>query len=150
MQKEIVLYRMKTLHDEEIQLLLNESVAEGHKFVGRLVEQHKDKTNTFSKEGEVLFGAYIDGKLVGVCGLNEDPYLQDPAIGRVRHLYVLQQFRRCGVGRLLMENIIQAARQHFRILTLWTNNPVADKLYCSLGFSQEERFFKATHFMNLD
>ena len=35
-----------------------------------------------------------EGRLVGVCGLNVDPYLDDPSVGRVRHLYVLVAARR--------------------------------------------------------
>jgi GNAT superfamily N-acetyltransferase len=60
-------------------------------------------TNRFNKRGEAIFAASAAGALIGVCGLNVDPYASDPRVGRVRHLYVLSGFRQLGVGRQLVE-----------------------------------------------
>ncbi|MBO9129899.1 GNAT family N-acetyltransferase [Bacillus sp. 165] len=149
MGKEIVIHKITHLIYADMQPFLEDSVMEGHKFIERLVEEYKGEINTFSKQGEVLFGAYIDGELAGICGLSEDPYLQDTTIGRVRHLYVLRKFRKHGVGRLLMENIIHAAKQHFCMLTLWTSNSDADKLYRALGFLTEDLIGKVSHYLIL-
>jgi hypothetical protein len=35
--------------------------------------------------------AFLNGKLVGVCGLNRDPFSQQPRAGRIRHLYVSEK-----------------------------------------------------------
>src|SRR5688500_12943140 len=86
--------RLPTLPDAALAPLVEESLTEGVSFVERLVREHRDGTNRFDRAGEVLFGATIGERLVGVCGLNRDPYLDDPRAGRVRHLYVLSAYRR--------------------------------------------------------
>ena len=77
--------------------------------VRRLVDEWRDGSNRFDRPGEAVFGAWVEGRLVGVCGLNIDPYVRDERMGRVRHLYVLTACRRHGVGRLLMARVIEAA-----------------------------------------
>ena len=52
-------------------------------------EEWRTGTNRFDRPDEALFGAWAKGQLVGVCGLNIDPYRGDDRVGRVRHLYVL-------------------------------------------------------------
>lgn len=78
--------------------LLRESCAEGFDHVRRLIAHWEDGSNRFERLGEKLFGAFHEDALIGVGGLNIDPYAGDPAIGRVRHLYVLPNHRRHGVA----------------------------------------------------
>ena len=118
----------------DVQRLLTESEQAGMRLVRRLVDEWRDGSNRFDRPGEVLFGAWLDERLVGVCGLNVDPYVNDPQIGRVRHLYVLVEARRNGVARALMAEIFAAARGRFPTLRLSTWNPAAARLYESLGF----------------
>ena len=133
----------------QLEPLLVESRAEGHNFVDRLVDDYADGSNRFDRPGEALFGVYVDGQLVAVGGLNRDPYLPDENAGRVRHVYVLPAFRRQGVGRLLMQTIIDAARSsHFRLLTQRTVNPAADFFYRALGFRRDSDVEGATHSMH--
>ena len=89
--------------------LLSESERAGARFVRRLVDEWANGANRFDRPGEALFGAWIGDRLVGVGGLNVDPYARDERVGRVRHLYVLSDFRRLGVARRLMAQIIAAA-----------------------------------------
>ena len=133
----------------ELTPLLTESRAEGHHFVDRLVDEFVDGRNRFDQPGEALYSVYTDGQLVAVGGLNRDPYLSDEKAGRVRHVYVLPAFRRQGVGRLLMQAIIAAARSsHFRLLTLRTVNPAADQFYRALGFRSDSDVEEATHHLS--
>ena len=129
-----------------MQPLLLASEAEGHTFVQRLVDGYADGRNRFDRPGERLFGAYGLGQLVGVGGLNRDPYLlEETAVGRVRHLYVLPQWRRQGVGQQLMAAIIAQGRLHFQRLTLRTFNPDAAAFYVALGFQPAPNATDATH-----
>ena len=113
---------------------MTESEQAGLSLVRRLVDEWRDGSNAFDRPGEAVFGARVDGRLVGVCGLNVDPYAGDVRVGRVRHLYVLVASRRLGVARALMAEIIEAARGRFGALRLSTSNPAAARLYESLGF----------------
>ncbi|MFN3432580.1 MAG: GNAT family N-acetyltransferase, partial [Candidatus Sericytochromatia bacterium] len=105
--------------------------------------------NRFDGPSEVLF-VVTDGETpVAVCGLNRDPYLDDPGVGRVRHLYVLKAYRHLGLGRSLVVAVMDAARGPFHMLTLRTENPVAARLYASLGFVAEPAVAHATHWCRL-
>lgn len=130
----------------EIEPLLRASEAEGYTFVQRLVNGYADGHNRFDRPGERLFGAYALGQLVGVGGLNRDPYLvEETAVGRVRHLYVLPSWRRQEVGQRLMAAIIAQGRLHFQRLTLRTFNPNAAAFYVALGFHPTPEATDATH-----
>jgi GNAT superfamily N-acetyltransferase len=102
--------------------------------VRRLVDEWETGANRFDKPGEALFGAWLDGRLVGVCGLNVDPFADDEHTGRVRHLYVLPDFRRRGIGRRLVLQVMKTAHGRFDDLRLRTNEPDAARLYEALGF----------------
>src|SRR5712692_11944046 len=105
--------RLRDLPVEGLGALLAESEEAGSRFVRRLVEEWASGANQFDRPGEVLFGARIGGRLVGLCGLNVDPYAADERVGRVRHLYVLSAFRRLGVGQRLVAEVVEAARGRF-------------------------------------
>ncbi|MFR3777734.1 MAG: GNAT family N-acetyltransferase [Enterobacter sp.] len=69
---------------------------------GRLKEVNWQRgENRFNAPGEKLLGAFLNGRLVGVCGLNRDPFSQQPRAGRIRHLYV-SAIARAG-GRLVKQ-----------------------------------------------
>ncbi len=143
-----VVREIKLLQPGEMSGLLQESESEGFRFIRRLVDDYASGANRFADPGEALYGAYSPG-LVGICGLNRDPYLSDPDMGRVRHLYVVRSFRRAGFGRSLIETLIADARRHFRLLALRTTNPEAGRFYRALGFTAGSRFEHATHYLDL-
>jgi GNAT superfamily N-acetyltransferase len=129
--------------------VIAESEAQGLRFIRRLAEEWTRGTNRFDRPGEALFVARIDGDVVGVCGLNVDPYGAAPSVGRVRHLYVLLAHRRQGVGRRLVAEVIAAARRRFHVLRLRTENPGAARFYERLGFQRSAGAGDCTHVMEL-
>jgi len=135
--------------DLDLGALLAESEQAGLRLVRRLVEEWVSGANRFDRPGEELFGAWLDGRVVGVCGLNVDPYTAKEGVGRVRHLYVLSAFRRRGVGRGLIAAVIEAARGRFGELRLRTGNPEAARVYEALGFQPFGRAADCTHIMEL-
>lgn len=94
--------------------------------------------NRFDLPGERLMLARAGGRLVGVGGLNRDPYAQAPDVGRLRHLYVLRDSRRGGVGTLLVRSILQGAEAHFSLIRLRTDSADAAAFYTRLGFRPVE------------
>jgi len=129
--------------------LIAESEAGGLRLVRRLVDEWTSGANRFERPGEALFIARIAGEIVGVCGLNLDPYAAAPTTGRVRHLYVLLAHRRRGVGRRLMAEVVTAARGRFERLHLRTQNPAAAALYERLGFQRRDDIADSTHLLDL-
>src|SRR5256886_16923822 len=109
----ILIERLRGLPVDSLAALIAESEQAGLRFVRRLVEEWGTSANRFDRSGEALFAASVDGQLVGVCGLNIDPYAADDRIGRLRHLYVRPAFRRRGVGRRLVTKAIHTSRGRF-------------------------------------
>ena len=129
--------------------LLVDSEAAGSRIVRRLMDEWADGTNRFERPGEALFAAWVVGRLVGVCGLNVDPYAGDDRVGRVRHLYVLTSFRGRGVGRQLVLSVIDSAGSRFDKLRLRTNNEAAARLYMAIGFRADGEGSTCTHVLEL-
>src|SRR5262249_34136913 len=104
-------------------------------------------SNRFDRPGEILFEARVGVRLVGICGLNRDPYVHSSGVGRVRHLYVDPEFRRRGVGRALVSRIVECASPNFVRLRLRTWRGDADLFYVALGFRRVVGAPEVTHEM---
>ncbi|HSF83720.1 MAG TPA: GNAT family N-acetyltransferase [Anaerolineales bacterium] len=118
---------------------------EGFKALQRLRDDWQAGVNRFSALGEAFYVARCDGALVGVCGLNCDPFAEDPRVGRLRRMYVHPQFRRMGIGRQLVLRAIEDGRGHFHTLRLRTVDEGASAFYKALGFDPVEGMEAATH-----
>jgi GNAT superfamily N-acetyltransferase len=129
--------------------LVAESEREGWRFVRRLADEWASGINRFDRPGEVLFVARVAGSIVGVCGLNSDPYAADETTGRVRRLYVLRAYRGRGAARQLVRAVIAAAVGRFQRLRVRTENPEAGRLYQTLGFQPVAGVADCTHALTL-
>ena len=132
-----------------LEQLVQASVAEGFRFVRVLRDQWDSGTNRFAKPGEALFSAHFGGELAGVCGLNRDPHSADPAVGRLRRVFVGKPFRKQGVGRALVFHALSFAGEHFSIIRVQTETSEADFFYRALGFSRVLSPLDATHELQL-
>lgn len=94
-----------------------------------------------------VFGAFRHSDLLGLAGF----YAQTGA--KVRHkgvlwgMYVRPSARGTGVGKALVETVIEHARQHVELLqlTVVSTNERARRVYADLGFSEygiEQRALK--------
>lgn len=61
--------------------LRTESLEQHFNMLRRLAENWQSGKNRFNAPGEKLLGAFVNGQLVGVCGLNIDPFSQQPRAG---------------------------------------------------------------------
>jgi GNAT superfamily N-acetyltransferase len=141
----VLVERIQDLPIDALAPLVTESEQTGWKFVRRLSDEWVSGTNRFNKRGEAIFAASAAGALIGVCGLNVDPYASDPRVGRVRHLYVLSGFRQLGVGRQLVEAVVAAAKGQFGLLRLQTESGEAAEFYEALGFQRQSDMPDCTH-----
>jgi GNAT superfamily N-acetyltransferase len=145
----IAIERVKDLAPDSLAELVAESERAGFRFVRKLVDEWNTGSNCFDKPGEALFTASVDGRVVGVGGLNQDPYAGAPGIGRVRRLYVLESVRRRGVARKLVEAIVVQARDHFELLRLRTNTETGGQFYLAMGFKHCASESHSTHELRL-
>ena len=121
-----------------------ESIAAGFNMLRRLEDNWLNGQNRFDKPGEKLSGFYADGLLVGVCGLNQDPYMSSVGVGRLRHLYVGFEWRRKLVGITLLKAILEDSGRWFDYIN--TNAPQsAFSFYKSAGFTPLVGVDNVTH-----
>jgi GNAT superfamily N-acetyltransferase len=146
----ISIVRLKQLPLEDLQPLLQESREQGFDFLHWLVNDFAGGKNRFELPGEALFAIYDGLEMIAIGGLNRDPYRLEESVGRVRRVYVLTKWRRRGIGRKLMDQIIAEARLYFQLLTLRTFDEPADKFYRALGFQTEPEIQGASHYLKLD
>jgi len=128
--------------------LRSEAITQGFGFMDRLVADWASGANTFSRPGECFLGAFVAECLIGVGGLNLDAYLPRTDVGRLRHVYVLNGWRRQGIGRLLVDRLLDEARRSFGKVRLRTDTDTATAFYVHCGFSLVNDA-TASHAMNL-
>ena len=132
----------------ELGRLSESAAAEGFHFVKRAHDAWRRGGNRFDRPGEGFFVALAIDEVVGMCGLNIDPYLDGPSVGRLRHLYVAPEARRRGVGRRLVMACLDLANGHFLRVRLRTFEADAIRLYESMGFRRIDEP-DATHTLEL-
>lgn len=140
--------QINNLLNYDLDSLEKQSKADGFRFIERLVNDYKNGSNTFNYSGEGLFGVFNEkGVLVAIGGLNKDPFSNELSIGRLRRFYVSKEYRRNGIGSLLVKKIIDEAKRYYKVLVLHTDTEQADNFYTSLGFTKENLYPNSSHFM---
>lgn len=130
--------------------LIKESKDGGFRFLERLMNDYKDGTNTFSGLGELLVGVYNEyGAIIAIGGLNIDPFSDSQQIGRLRRFYVAKDYRRNGVGTVLLKDIVSKAKCYFDVLVLHTDTVKADNFYTAFGFAKDCKYLNTTHYLDL-
>lgn len=134
--------------EDDIAALIGEAGSAGFPFMETLRREWMSGDNRFDAPGECYLAIYRNGGMVAAGGLNRDPYTNDPAIGRIRHVYVREAARRTGAGRQLLEQLIAHARTTFTRLRLRTRTSEGAAFYEAIGFERcsDET---ATHVLDL-
>jgi len=148
--KDIHIQQIEDLMIYEHDYLVQESKDEGFNFLIKLISEYENKINTFNKTGECLYGIFQGGRLIGIGGINENLYTEDNKIGRLRRFYIAKEYRRKGLGRLLLVRILSDAKKYFTIVVLNTDTEQGDKFYTSSGFVKGTKYVGASHYLNLD
>ena len=133
----------------ELDELVRESVRGGYQHVERLLREWRSGENRFDEGGEAFFVARLDGKIVGVCGLNVDPFAEGSEAGRVRRLFVSERHRRSGIATALLERVCAEARKTFRVLRVGVGPSGEGVFYESLGFVPVAGVERCTHVLEL-
>lgn len=113
-----------------------EAYTEGYQFMERLAADWETGTTRFGREGEALLCALADGILAGIGGLTLDPVL--PGAMRMRRFYVRNPFRKHGVGRRLVEVLLEYPRGAGRVVVVNAAQGSA-AFWEALGFMPDPR-----------
>ena len=131
----------------EVLTLEKVAVAEGFRFLTRLISQWHSGTNRFNAPGECLMAAYSNQQVIGIGGLSVDPY-NNPNTARLRRVYVAPAARNQHVGQALVNALVAQAALHFQKVRLSTDTSGGDAFYLRCGFMRIEDVH-ATHIMEL-
>ena len=106
---------------------------------GSTFEAETAKPLTFFSErlcGSAAFGAFRDSELVGIAGLLIREGRKEAHKGLLVGMYVRPSARKAGVGRRLVETIVEFARHRVELiqLSVVSDNEPARRLYERLGF----------------
>ncbi|MGY2361908.1 GNAT family N-acetyltransferase [Pseudomonas azotoformans] len=113
--------------------LENAAVAEGFRFLTRLISEWQSGANRFDAPGECLMAAYLNERMVGIGGLSVDPYAE-ASVGRLRRVYVVPSSRGQYVGQRLVSELLVHAGLHFRSVRLNTDTVEGSAFYLRCGF----------------
>ena len=83
-----------------------------------------------------VFGAFRGADLLGISGFATRKGVKEAHKGQLRGMYVRPDARKAGVGRRLVEAVIDFARQRVELLQLSvvSDNQPARRLYARIGF----------------
>ncbi len=88
---------------------------------------------------EVVFGAFVDRRLVGVVGLRFEQRKRNMHKAKLFGMFVVREYRARGVGRKLVRAVLEHARStpgtEVVQLTVTQSNTSAVQLYESCGFT---------------
>lgn len=122
---------------------------EGFRPIQWLRDEWEAGANRFSLPGEAFYTARMEGRLVGVCGVNQDPFAQKAKIARLRRLYVIPELRRKGVGRQLVKRALEDAVKNFEVIRLRTVDSNSAAFFEAIGFIKVKGDESATHLKGL-
>jgi GNAT superfamily N-acetyltransferase len=93
-----------------------EATAEGYRFVERLFKDWEANATRFDRDGEALLAAYVSDVLAAIGGVTFDPVVTSAS--RMRRFYVRRPFRGTGIGRKLVEALLEYPRGVGRIVVV--------------------------------
>lgn len=131
----------------EVLTLEKEAIAEGFRFLTRLISEWHSGKNRFNAPGECLMAAYLNQQVIGIGGLSVDPYNQ-PNTARLRRVYVAPAARNQHVGHALVKALVAHAAIHFQKVHLSTDTSAGNAFYLRCGFIRTEDVH-ATYLMEL-
>ncbi|WP_254871187.1 GNAT family N-acetyltransferase [Bacillus sp. Marseille-Q1617] len=82
-------------------------------------------------------------------GLNRDPYNRGESLGRLRRVYVLRDYRKKGIARLLCNELQEFAKKYYKGVILHTDTSEGDLFYRSLGYQKTDSYQKSSHYLIL-
>ncbi len=139
--RQLVIYDADDYRGVALQGYKDEPEAFTSEFEERSASPHsywQDRVNPNNSGHELVFGAFLDNKLVGVAGLSFDQRQKAKHKANVFGVYVVPEARGLGAGKGLIRGLINHAKTLPPILllqlTVTNGNLAATTLYESLGF----------------
>ena len=85
---------------------------------------------------EVIFGAFVDGRLSGIATFMQQPSTKRRHVGMIWNMYVSEERRGTGLADMLFKHVLEAASLKVDQVELYVavDNPRGSKFYRKFGF----------------
>lgn len=83
-----------------------------------------------------VFGAYVNDKLIGMIRVVGDGH----SIIYIQDIIVMPNYQRQGIGRLLMNEVLEKYKNVYQKVLLTDNQPNTIRFYENMGFSTSDKF----------
>jgi len=104
----------------------------------KLSEEEIRRRLTADLAERFIFGAFVDGQLVGVAGFVREPQVKARHKGRIWGVYLKAELRGQGIGRRMLQSILDRVHAidglEQILISVTTAQSAAQSLYRSLGF----------------
>jgi len=130
----VQLVRVQDNLPENFSGLRAEADAEGFRAMSRLAAEWAATPEMFA----CLLAATLGGRLVAIGGLTAEPEPTGQPAMRIRRLYVRPDARRNGVGRSLVNALLQEALDSVSRVTVNAGGTLAPAFWEALGFNRVE------------
>ena len=117
-------------------------------------QEHAHLAQHYAAPRGLFLCAFVGEELAGCCGLRPLDEAVDPNACEMKRLYVRPAFRRFGLGRLLVEALLQAAKDMgyaCMLLDTLSDMEAARSLYEDLGFEEVPPYYLSpipgTHYL---
>lgn len=111
----------------------------------------------YAEPGGALLLALVDGQIAGCCALRPLANVDYPNAAEMKRLYVRKAFRGFGLGRQLVDAILDAARRAGYasvLLDTLSDMEAARALYLDLGFQEIPPYYLSpiagAHYLKVD
>jgi GNAT superfamily N-acetyltransferase len=141
--------RLATHEDSQIIDELDRLSSSPTRNIHREVEKYFGSVDPSTHERTLIFLAQVGEHIAGKAELMLAPASNSaetdmlPRVGYVKRVIVVPEYRKLGLGRQLMQHIIDYARTELSLtaidLHVWEKNIPAIRLYESLGFEVQHR-----------
>ncbi|MDZ8064210.1 MAG: GNAT family N-acetyltransferase [Nostoc sp. DedQUE08] len=102
----------------------------------KTIEQFRDRIPV--DNNNFILGCFEDKHLIGIVAFNQESRIKLRHKAHISSMYVKQEYREKGIGKLLLKKLIERAKAikevEILLLDIVKSNFLAKQLYLSLGF----------------
>jgi GNAT superfamily N-acetyltransferase len=108
--------------------------ADGHEHMTRFAAEFTQSRAMF----HAIFACHLDGGLVGIGTITDEPASSQQSVWRMRRLYVHRKFRRRKIARAIANALLREAAGKASTVTVHAGNDDAAQFWEAMGFSRVE------------